>query len=144
MQIQRLKRTLMPKIWIPKLYASTIASIWTCGRPNSGKELGYVAPEMPAAQTSPKSDRLSSKSVLGSYLHFQENKWIPKLEIISCHTTWTLNFHCLESGRGRYDTHKEGLRIRKIRTMLSLWKPSSLLPQGRSRARQVGACPKDP
>jgi hypothetical protein len=29
------------------------------------KELGDMAPEMPAAQTSPKSDRLSSEAVLG-------------------------------------------------------------------------------
>jgi hypothetical protein len=41
---------------------------------------------------------------------------------------------------GRYCAGKEGLRIRKIWTRLILWKPSSLLSQERSRARQ-GAVP---
>jgi hypothetical protein len=50
----------------------------------------------------------------------------------------------LESKRGRYGAGKEGQRIRKIWTRLILWKPSSLLSQGRSRARQGGACPKAP
>jgi hypothetical protein len=36
-----------------------------------------MAREMPAAQTSPKSDKLSSEAVLGSYLHFQENNEYP-------------------------------------------------------------------
>ena len=34
------------------------------------KELGDMAPEMPAAQTSPKSDRLSSEAVLGILCSF--------------------------------------------------------------------------
>jgi hypothetical protein len=97
---------------------------------------------MPTAQTSPKSNRLSSKVV--SYLHFQGNQWILKLEIISWHTIWTRNLHYLESGRGRYGAGKEGLRIRKIWTRLILWKPSSLLSQERSLARQGGARPKAP
>jgi hypothetical protein len=36
-QIQRLKRSLMEKVWLPKLWASTIPLIWTSGRPNSGQ-----------------------------------------------------------------------------------------------------------
>jgi hypothetical protein len=48
----------------------------------------------------------------------------------------------LVSERGRYGTGKEGVRIRKI--WLILWKPSLLLSQGGSRARQGGACPKAP
>jgi hypothetical protein len=47
-------------------------------------------------------------------------------------------------GRHRYGAGKEGLRIRKIWTSLILWKPSFLLSQGRSRARQGGAHPKAP
>jgi hypothetical protein len=53
-------------------------------------------------------------------------------------------FAFLESGRGRYGAGKEGLRIRKIWTRLSLWKPSWLLFQGRSSGRQGGARPKTP
>jgi hypothetical protein len=36
-QIQRHKWPLMEKVWIPKLCVSTIASIWKCGRPDSGQ-----------------------------------------------------------------------------------------------------------
>jgi hypothetical protein len=65
-----------------------------------------------------------------------------KVEGNFVHTTWTQNLHYLESGRGRYGTGKEGLQIRKI--WLILWKPSLLLSQGGSRARQGGARPKAP
>jgi hypothetical protein len=57
---------------------------------------------------------------------------------------WTSNLNYLEFGRGRYCAGKEWQRIRKIWTRLSLWKPSSLLPQPGSRARQVGPRPKAP
>jgi hypothetical protein len=103
-----------------------------------------MTPKIPTAQTSPKQDKLSFEAVLGSYLRFYGNQWIPKLEIISWHTTWIPNLHYLESGCDRYDTHKERMRIRKIWTMLGLWKPCSLLPQGRSRTRQVESRPKAP
>jgi hypothetical protein len=66
------------------------------------------------------------------------------LDIISWNTIWTPNLHYLEFGRGRYGTDKEGLRIRKIWTRLILWKPNSLLSQGRFRARQGGVCPRLP
>jgi hypothetical protein len=66
------------------------------------------------------------------------------MEKISCHITRTPNLHYLESRRGRYGAGKEGLRIRKIWTRLILWKPSPLLSQGRSRARQGVARPKAP
>jgi hypothetical protein len=36
------------------------------------KELRDIAPEIPAAQTSLKSDKIFSKALLGSYLRFQE------------------------------------------------------------------------
>jgi hypothetical protein len=55
-----------------------------------------------------------------------------------------IEFALFGVGRGRYGAGKEGLRIRKIWTRLSLWKPSSLLSQKRSRARQGGAHPKAP
>jgi hypothetical protein len=38
------------------------------------KKLGDMTPEIPAAQTSPKSDRLSSEAILGSYLCFEGNQ----------------------------------------------------------------------
>jgi hypothetical protein len=66
------------------------------------------------------------------------------LEEISFHTTKTPNFRYLESVRGRYAIVKAGLQNRKVWMRLILWKPSSLLSQERSRARQGGARPKDP
>jgi hypothetical protein len=36
-QIRGPKWPLMEKVWIPKFCVSTIASIWTCGRPYSGQ-----------------------------------------------------------------------------------------------------------
>jgi hypothetical protein len=38
------------------------------------KELGDMALEMPTAQINPKSDILSFKAVMGSYLRFQGKK----------------------------------------------------------------------
>jgi hypothetical protein len=81
---------------------------------------------------------------LGILSLFPRKKWIQKLYIILWHTTWTQNLHYLESERERYGAGKEGLRIKKIWTRLSLWKPSSLLSQGRSRASQGGERPKAP
>jgi hypothetical protein len=42
----------------------------------------------------------------------------------------------------RYAIGKAGIQNRKVWTRLILWEPSSLLSQGRSRARQGGARPK--
>jgi hypothetical protein len=44
------------------------------------KELGDMAPEMPAAQTSPKSDRLSSEAVLGILSSFPRKPLSTKVE----------------------------------------------------------------
>jgi hypothetical protein len=69
-------------------------NIWKANLDQGGR---IYAPEIPVAQTSPKSDKLSSKALLGSYLRLKAKQWIPKLEIISCHTTWTPNLHYLET-----------------------------------------------
>jgi hypothetical protein len=134
-QIQRLKRSLMAKVWLPQLWASIIASIWTYGSTNLGQGARRYGPPkcQLRRQVRNQTDYLLSL-FWGSYLRFQGKKWIPKLNIISWNTNWTPNLHYLESGRGIYGAGKEGLRIRKIWTRLSLWKPSSLFSQGRSRA----------
>jgi hypothetical protein len=44
------------------------------------KELGDMAPEMPAAQTSPKSDGLSSETVLGILSSFPSKAMNTKVE----------------------------------------------------------------
>jgi hypothetical protein len=75
---------------------------------------------------------------------FPRKQWIPKMEEISFHTTRTQNLYYFESERGRYDVGKVGLQNKKVCTRLILWKPSSILSQGRSRARQGGARPNAP
>jgi hypothetical protein len=103
-----------------------------------------MAPKMLAAQTNPKSDRLSFEYVLGILSLFPRKRMNTKVGDNFVAHIWTPNLHYLESGRGRYGASKKGLRIWKIWTRLILWKPSSLLFEGRSRARQDGARPKAP
>jgi hypothetical protein len=43
-QIRRLKRALMAKVWLPKLWDSTIPSIWTCATPNFGQRARRYGP----------------------------------------------------------------------------------------------------
>jgi hypothetical protein len=65
MQIRRLKRPLMAKVWLPKLWISTIPSIWMCGRPNSGQGARRYGPWNASCADDPKSDRLYSEAVFG-------------------------------------------------------------------------------
>jgi hypothetical protein len=53
-QIQRLKCPFIEKVWLPKLWASTMPSIWTCGRPNSDKGARRYGPRNPFCVVSPK------------------------------------------------------------------------------------------
>jgi hypothetical protein len=108
------------------------------------KELGDMALEMPAAQTSPKSDRLSSEAILGILSPFSRKSMNIKVEYNFLAHNLDTKFVYLESVHGRYDADKEALRIRKIWTRLILWKPSLLLSRGGSRTRQGGARPKAP
>jgi hypothetical protein len=87
--IRRLKRPLMAKVWLLKLWASTIPSIWTCGRPYSNKGARRYGPRNPCCAVSPKSEPIIFQGRFGSYLRFQGKKRIPKMKIISWHTTWT-------------------------------------------------------
>jgi hypothetical protein len=116
-----------------------IASIWTYGKHNSGQRARRYGP-----RNAPKSDRLSSEALLEILSLFPRKAMNTKVEDNFVAHNLAPNLHYLESGRGRYDTGKEGLRIRKIWTMLILWKPSLLLSQGGSRARQGRARPKAP
>jgi hypothetical protein len=70
----------MAKFLLPKLWASTIPSIWTYRRPNSGQGARRYDPEMSAAHTSPKSDRLSSEAVLRMLPSFPRKAMTTKVE----------------------------------------------------------------
>jgi hypothetical protein len=134
-QIHRLKQPPMEKVWLPKLWASTIPSIWTYGRPNLGQGSRRYGP-----QNASCADKFVIKQII-----FRGYFWIlssfsrkaMSTEVGSNFVAHNLdtNLHYLESGCGRYGAGKEGLQIKKIWTRLSLWKPSWLLSQGRSRAR---------
>jgi hypothetical protein len=106
-------------------------------------ELGDMAPEIPAVQSVRNQNRLSSMDDLEILSSFPRKEMNTKVDDnFAAHNT--PNLHYLESGRGRYGTSKEGMRIRKIWARPILWKPSLLLSQGGSRARQGGARLKAP
>jgi hypothetical protein len=48
----------MAKFWLPKLWASTIPLIWTCGRPNSDKGTRRYGPRNPCFAVSSKSEQI--------------------------------------------------------------------------------------
>jgi hypothetical protein len=103
-----------------------------------------MAPQIPAVQLVRNQKRLSSKADLEILSSFPRKEMNTLVEDNFMSHNWTPNLHYLESVRGRYGAGKEGLRFRKIWTRLILWKPSLLLTQGGSRARQGGARPKAP
>jgi hypothetical protein len=57
-QIRRLKRPLMTKVWLPKLWASTILSIWIRGSPNSDKGARRYDSRNFCCAVSPKSEQI--------------------------------------------------------------------------------------
>jgi hypothetical protein len=108
-QIQRLKRPLMEKVWLPKFWNSTIPSIPSI----RVKELWDMTPKIPVAQSVRNQNILSSKADLEILSSFPR-KMNTKVGGNVVPYTRTPNLHYLESGRGRYGAGKEGLWIRKI------------------------------
>jgi hypothetical protein len=109
-QIQRLKCPLMAKVLLPKLWASTIPSIWICGRPNSDKGARRYDTRNPYCVVSPKSEQIIFQGRFGDLIFVSEERNEYKSwRKFSCHTTRTPNLHYLESVRGRYGADKEGL-----------------------------------
>jgi hypothetical protein len=99
------------------------------------REIGDMTPEIPAAQSIRYHNKLSSKADLEILSSFPRKEIKTKVEDNFVAHNLDTEFALFGSGRGRYGTGKEGLRIRKIWTRLILWKPSLLLSQGGSRAR---------
>jgi hypothetical protein len=67
-QIQRLKCPLMAKVWLPKLWASTIPSIWICGRPNSYKGARRYDPRNHCYAVCPKSEQIVFQGLFGDLI----------------------------------------------------------------------------
>jgi hypothetical protein len=81
MHIRKLKRPLMAKCWLPKLWTMLRASICTYGKPNSVQGARDMPPpEILAEQTSPKSERLSCGAILGILSFFQRKPMNTKVE----------------------------------------------------------------
>jgi hypothetical protein len=111
---------------------------------SSDKGARRYGPQNSCYAVSPKSDRLSSEAVLGIVSSFLRKPMNTKVGDNFVAHNLDSEFALFGVGRGRYCAGKEGMRIRKIWTRLILWKPSSLLSQGRSRTRQGGERPKAP
>jgi hypothetical protein len=73
-EIQRLKCPLMAKDWLPKLWASTIPSIWICGRPNLDKGARGYDPRNPCCAVSPKSEQIIFQGRFGDLIFVSKEK----------------------------------------------------------------------
>jgi hypothetical protein len=108
------------------------------------RELRDMAPEIPTAQSVRNENRLSSKTDLEILSSFFRKEMNTKVEDNFMAHNLDTEFALLGLQTWEIWHQKEGLRIRKIWMRLILWKPSLLLSQGGSRARQSGARPKAP
>jgi hypothetical protein len=107
MQIWGLKRPPMAKYWIPKLWPILRASIWTYGKPNLDQETRRYSPWNTCCAHKFEIRQIMFRGYFVDLIFIsKENQWIPKLEIISWHTIYTPNLHCLDSRRGRYGVGK--------------------------------------
>jgi hypothetical protein len=79
-QIQRLKRSLMAKVWLPKFWASTYLRFGHEEGPILIRELGDIAPEIPATQSVRNQNRFSFKADLETLSSFLRNEMNTKLE----------------------------------------------------------------
>jgi hypothetical protein len=101
------------------------------------RELGDMPPEIPAAQSVRNQNRLSSKADLEILSSFPRKEMNTKVEDNFVAHNLNTEFALFGVQTWRYGAGKERMQIRKIWTMLILWKPSLLVSQGVSRARQV-------
>jgi hypothetical protein len=73
-QIQRFKCPLMAKVWLRELWASTIPSIWICGRPNSDKGARIYDPRNPCCVVSPKSEQIIFQGRFGDLIFIYKER----------------------------------------------------------------------
>jgi hypothetical protein len=99
------------------------------------RELGDIAPEIPAAQSVRNQNRLSSKAdleILSSFLRKEMNTKVEDIFVA----------HNLDTEFALFGVRTWEIWRWQGRIWLILWKPSLLLSQGGSRARQGGGRPK--
>jgi hypothetical protein len=101
-----------------------------------------MAPEMPAVQTSPKSDRLSSEAVLGILSSFPSKPM--NTNVGDNFVTHNLDTKFALFGVRTWEIWRPQGRAANQKNLddAEFMETKFLLPHGRSRARQVGACPQ--
>jgi hypothetical protein len=108
------------------------------------RELGDIAPEIPAAQSVRNQNRLSSKTDLEILSSFLRKEMNTKVEDNFVAHNLDAEF-ALFGVRTWEILHWQGRTANQENLdEADLWKPSLLLSQGGSRARQCGARPKAP
>jgi hypothetical protein len=65
---------------LPKLWALTIPSIWTCGKPDSNKGARRYGPRNPCCAVSPKSEQIIFKADLEILSSFPRKEMNTKVE----------------------------------------------------------------
>jgi hypothetical protein len=143
-QTRRLKRPLMAKVWLPKLWASTIPSICTCGRSNSGQVARTYGPGDASYADKSEIRQIMFQGCFRILSSFPRKPINTKVGDNFVAHNMDTEFALFGVRTWEYGVSKEGLWIREIWTRLILWKSSSLLSQGRSGACQGGAHPKAP
>jgi hypothetical protein len=135
MQIRGLKRPLMAKCWLPKLWSMLIASIWTYGKPNSVQGARRYALQNTYCVESSKSERLSCEAILGISSSFARKPMNTKVE--DYFVTHNLDTEFALFGVRTWDLWRRQGRAAKQENMgeADFMEPSLLLSQGRSRAR---------
>jgi hypothetical protein len=115
-QIRRLKQPLMAKVWLPKLWAPMIHSIWTCGRPNSGQGSRKYDPRNPCCAISPKSEQIIFQGRFGDLILISKESneyqsWRQFRAIRPRHRIciiWSPDMGDMVSARQGYKTEKSG------------------------------------
>jgi hypothetical protein len=134
----------MAKVWLPKLWASTIPSIWTCGRPNSGQRARRYGPRNASCADNSEIRHIIFRGCFRDLIFVSKKRMNTKVGDNFMEHNLDTEFTLFGVRTWEIWCRQGWLRIRKIWMRLSLWKPSSLLSQGRSSVRQGGSCPKTP
>jgi hypothetical protein len=106
----------METFWIPKLWALTIPSIWTCGRPNSDNGARRYDPRNPCCAVSPKSEQIIFQGWFGNLIFVSKERnqyqnWMKFRAIQPGHRIciiWSPDVGDVALARKAYKTGKSG------------------------------------
>jgi hypothetical protein len=133
-QIQRLKWPLMAKVWLPKLWALTIASIWTYGRPNSGQGARRYGPRNASCADKSEIRQTIFQGCFGILSSFPRKAMNTKVE--DNFVAYNLDTDFALFGVRTWEIWcRQGRSANQENLDKAEFIPSSLLFQGRSRAR---------